>query len=219
MVDFTLHKLCWRVPALKANSFDSKGKLGTGKFTFLLQVTDTHGNQYYDIQRAWIDNEREVAKIEGIAGLLKCEDLYTQNSGGAFKVVDIEGTAWDPLIDPLDPTTPTSDNFYRYEVKFKKQGALSDEVELINSNSPVPPRPDPIGVGVLAKWDLETLNAATNPLGLPADQLLKPGEPCPYEIILRVYDLTVVDEVENPSYRYSVATFPVKIINSPEPSP
>jgi hypothetical protein len=229
-IDSILHKHCWKVPALKEKWFDSNAGLlphklhsdhkgGTGKFTFLLQVTDTDGNQYYDIQRAWIDNEREVAEITGIAGLLKCEDLYTQNSDGTFKVVDIEGTAWDPLIDPGDTTTPTSDNFDRYEVKFKKQGALSGEVELINSDSPIPPRSDPFGVGILAKWDLETLNAATNPLGLPADQLLEPGESCPYDIILRVYDLTVVNEID-PGYHYSgKITFPIKIINSPEPSP
>ncbi len=229
MVDFSISCHCWKVPALKAKAFNSNVGLlphklhsdhegGTGKFTFLLQVTDTDANQYYDIQRAWIDNEREVAKIEGIAGLLKCEDLYTQASDGTFKIVDIEGTAWDPLIDPADLTWPTSDNFDRYDVKFKKQGA-SSEVELITSNSPVPPRPAPVGVGILATWDLETLNAATNPLGLPADQLLQPGEFCPYDIILRVYDLTVVNEVD-PSYHYSgKITFPIKITNAPEPSP
>jgi hypothetical protein len=218
IIDSILHKHCWKVPDLKAKEFDSKAKLGTGKFTFLLQVIDTLGKQYYDIQRAWIDNEQEVGEITGIAGLLKCEDLYTQNSDGTFKVVDIEGTAWDPLIDSSDLTKPTSDNFDRYEVKFQKHGASSEAV-LITSNSPVPPRPDPIGVGILTKWNLETVNAATNPLGLPADQLLKSGERCPYDVILRVYDLTVVNEID-PRYHYSgKITFPVSVINAPEPSP
>ncbi|GAF95881.1 unnamed protein product, partial [marine sediment metagenome] len=93
MVDFTLQLISWKVPALKASVFNSNSALqphklnpihvgGTGKFTFLLQVIDTNGNQYYDVQRAWIDNEPirsgVEADIEGIEGLAPCASLYTQ---------------------------------------------------------------------------------------------------------------------------------------------
>ena len=230
-IDFSISCSCWKVPDLKARAFNSNTALlphkldpshikGTGKFTLLLQVIDTAGNQYYDIQRAWIDNEKEVAVITGIAGLASCQDIYTQDPNGNFKTVDIEGTAWDALIDPTGPdlTKPTSDNFDKYEVKFQKQGGAT-EVELITSNSPVPARPAPVGVGVLATWDLESLNKSTNPMGLPADQLLDTAESCTYDIILRVWDLTVVNE-HSPSVHYSgKITFPIKIINAPEPTP
>ena len=230
-IDATLSCFCWKVPDLKSSAFNSNNDLlpykldpshvgGTGKFTFLLQVIDTSGNQYYDVQRAWIDNEKEVANITGISGIAVCQDLYTQDSNGNFKTVDIEGTAWDALIDPTGPdlTKPTSDNFDRYEVKFQKQG-IATEVELITSNLPVPARPAPVGVGVLTTWDLESLNKATNPMGFPVNQLLEDGESCPYDIILRVWDLTVVNE-HAPSVHYSgKITFPIKIINATEPTP
>ncbi|MEF8845670.1 MAG: hypothetical protein V5A59_09380 [Bacteroidales bacterium] len=230
-IDMTLSCSCWKIPDLKASAFNSNSKLlphkldpshegGTGKFTFLLQVIDTSGNQYYDIQRAWIDNEKEVAKIEGIAGVKQCQDLYTLDAKGKFKTVEIEGTAWDALIDPSGPdlTKPTSDNFDKYEVKFQKQGAAG-EVEVITSHSPVPARPAPVGTGVLAKWDLEWLNKSTNPMGLPVDQLLDKGESCTYNLILRVWDLTIVNE-HAPGIHYSgKITFPIKIINGSEPKP
>jgi hypothetical protein len=110
---------------------------GTGKFTFLLQVIDTAGNQFDDVQRAWIDNEPVKAAITGIAGLPRCGDLYTQTNAGVFKTVNIQGTAWDQLIDPVTPdfTRPTSDNFDLYTVKFQKQGATG-YAQLIDSTTP-----------------------------------------------------------------------------------
>lgn len=232
LVDWSISCFSWKVPDLKAKSFNSSVELkphklhpdhkgGTGKFTFLLQVIDTHGNQYYDIQRAWIDNEREVAKINGIAGLAACQDLYTKDSKGKFKTVEIEGTAWDPLIDPSEPspyTKPTNDNFDKYTVKFQKQGAATEQ-ELIASNSPVPPRPNPVGVGVLAHWDLKSLDKVENPMGLPADQLLASKESCTYDLILRVWDLTVVNEHTHTVHYSGKITFPIKIINDREPKP
>lgn len=228
-IDSTIVCNCWKVPDLKAKAFDSKTALlpykldpshlgGTGKFTFLLQLIDTLGNQYYDIQRAWIDNEKEVAKITGIAGLMPCQDLYTKDSSGNFKTVDIEGTAWDALIDPSGPdlTKPTSDNFDKYIVRFQKQGAAS-EAELITSHNTVPARPAPVGVGVLTPWDLESLNMASNPMGLPADQLLSDGESCTYDVILRVWDLTIVNEGAPGTHYSGKITFPIKIINAQQP--
>jgi hypothetical protein len=227
-IDATIICSCWKVPDLKTKSFNSKTALlpykldpshvgGTGKFTFLLQVIDTSGNQYYDIQRAWIDNEKEVAVINGIGGLPSCTDLYTKTPRGAFKTVDIEGTAWDALIDPSDLTTPTSDNFDRFEITIQKQTAAAESV-LFTSTSPVPARPAAVAVDVLTTWDLESLNAATNPLGLPADQLLADGESCAYNVTLRVWDHTYTNE-NGPGIHFAKDEFPIKIINSPEPAP
>jgi hypothetical protein len=214
-------QLCIKVPTLIPDRFYSKSVCGTGKFTFLLQVINTAGHQYYDIQRAWIDNEKEVAEVTAIdkdgVELPACEDLYMKNTVGEFRSVDIKGTAWDALIDPADPTIPTSDNFDRYVLKFQKQGAAGWE-EIVTSNSPVPARPNPVGVGTLANWDLETLDAASNPNEYPADQLLIEGEYCTYTLKLWVYDRTIVNE-HAPDIHHEWDVFPIKIINSPEPTP
>lgn len=227
-IDSTIICNCWKVPDLKASAFNSNTALlpfkldpghlgGTGKFTFLLQLIDTAGNQYYDIQRAWIDNETEVAVISGIAGLAPCQDLYTKNPNGAFKTVNIEGTAWDALIDPADLTQPTSDNFDRFEITIQRQTAAAETL-LFSSTSPVPARPAAAAIAILTTWDLNSLDLATNPLGLPVDQLLKDGESCAYNITLRVWDHTIKNET-SPSVHFAKDVFPIKIINSPQPAP
>jgi hypothetical protein len=229
-IDSTDFPFCSNIPSLNATAFDSNTlpKMaavlvgGTGKFTFLLQVIDTAGNQIYDIQRAWIDNEQVQAKITGIAGLPPCGDLYTQNSAGVFQTVNVQGFAWDQLIDPATPdfTKPTSDNFNNYTVTFQKQGA-AEWITLINSTSPVPARPAlAIGSGgTLTSWNLQWLDAASNPAMLPADQLLAQGQECTYIVNVQAYDLTVVDEdTTHQCVPPSPGTeFPIKIINGPQP--
>jgi hypothetical protein len=219
---------CYNLPTLIENPLNSNTlpKMasvlvgGTGKFTFLLQVIDTAGNQIYDIQRAWIDNEPVQAAITGIAGLPPCGDLYTQNNTGAFQTVDVQGFAWDQLIDPVTPdyTKPTSDNFDFYTVTFQKQGA-AEWITLINSSSPVPARPNPLGVGILTAWNLQWLDAATNPAGLPADQLLAQGQECTYVVNVQAYDTTVVNEDTTHSCvpPFPHTEFPIKVINGPQP--
>ena len=219
---------CYNLPSLIANPLNSNTlpKMaavlvgGTGKFTFLLQVIDTAGNQLYDVQRAWIDNEPVQAAITGIAGLPPCGDLYTQNNAGVFQTVSVQGYAWDQLIDPTTPdfTKPTSDNFNYYTVTFQKQGA-AEWIPLINSTSPVPARPNPLGVGILTSWNLQWLDAASNPASLPADQLLAQGQECTYVVNVQAYDSTVVNEDTTHScVPPAVGTeFPIKIINGPQP--
>jgi hypothetical protein len=219
---------CYNLPSLIPNPLNSNTlpKMapilvgGTGKFTFLLQVIDTAGNQIYDIQRAWIDNEPVQAAITGIAGLPPCGDLYTQNNAGVFQTVNVQGFAWDQLIDPVTPdfTKPTSDNFNYYTVIFQKQGA-AEWITLINSSSPVPPRPNPLGVGILTSWNLQWLDAASNPHMLPADQLLAQGQECTYVVNVLAYDSTVVNEDTTHSCvpPFPGTEFPIKIINGPQP--
>lgn len=219
---------CYNLPSLIANPLNSNTlpKMaavlvgGTGKFTFLLQVIDTAGNNIYDIQRAWIDNEPVQAAITGIAGLPPCGDLYTQNNAGVFQTVNVQGFAWDQLIDPATPdfTKPTSDNFDFYTVTFQKQGA-AEWITLISSTSPVPARPNPLGVGTLTTWNLQWLDAATNPAGLPADQLLAQGQECTYVVNVQAYDSTVVNEDTTHSCvpPFPGTEFPIKVINGPQP--
>lgn len=228
-VDSTLLCTCWNVPSLAPSAFDS-GSLpqqdppnqqgATGKFSFLLQVVDTAGNIYYDIQRAWVDNEPIQADIVGIGNQAPCSDMYTQTPEGVFKTVDIRGYAWDQYIDRNDLTAPISNNFDSYQVRFVKQGAVSPQVLLINSTNTVPARAlalpaESLSTGTLTPWNLQVLDAASNPLGLPADQLLGPGEACVYIVVLEAWDKTVVNEG---TVHYSGwKLFPIKIINGPEP--
>ena len=220
-IDAMWVKFCSTIPSLnpfyyntgllpKLNPIHEKN--GTGKFTMLLQVIDTTGNMYYDIQRAWIDNEPIHAVIAGIAGLPPCKDLYTKDANGHFITVQVTGTAWDQLIDLADATKPTSDNFGSYQVYFNKQGAVSGWQLLHSSADPVPARPNPVGTGVLTDWGLATLDKVTNPDGRPADQLLDAGEGCSYDIMLYVEDKTIVSE--SVLHHYAYKYFPVKIINA-----
>lgn len=221
-IDSTLLCFCTNVPSLSPSAFNSNAlpkmdpvlEGGTGKFSFLMQVVDTNGNTYYDIQRVWVDNEPIKAAITGIGGQAPCADLYTQTSEGVFKTVQVRGYAWDQYIDPSDTITPTSDNFDRYTVHFLKQSAAIP-AQLINSTSPVPARPLPLAVDTLTDWDLQSVDAATNPMGLAPDQLLSPGQACVYNVILQVNDKTVVDEATN--HHSGWVLFPIKIINGPEP--
>jgi hypothetical protein len=221
-IDSTLACTCWNVPSLNPAAFDSRTLAagGSGKYSLLLQLVDTGGNTYYDIQRVWIDNLAVQAAIVGIAGQAPCTDLYTQTHEGIFKTVDIRGHAWDDYIDRNDLTAPTSNNFERYQVRFTKQGALSPQVTLIDSTDTVPPRAlvlpaETLATGTLSAWNLQVLDAASNPLGLPVDQLLGPGEACVYVVVLEAWDRTVVDE--GTVHWSGWKLFPIKIINGPEP--
>lgn len=233
-----LPPICFSVPDLKEfwwNSDPSGAATGSGKYTFLLKVEDTVGNLYYDIQRAWIDNEIIRGKIEQLAGVGLCEDIHILDVPGG--IIAVEGYATDPLIVPGDTTTPTSDNFKEYKVKFQKQGAPT-WVELdiplaggshpgLAETNPVPDRatwsggPSDPPTGVIAEWDLRWLDAAANPKSLPANQLLVAEESCTYNLMLQVWDKTIFSESYSfqhyPHYTWKV--FPVKIHNGHEPSP
>lgn len=226
--------VCFPVPDLKEfkwNSDPSGPPTGSGKYSFLLKVEDTAANTYYDLQRAWIDNEVIRGKIDGIGVIGACEDIYILDLPGT--VLPIEGYATDPLIDSGDTTMPTSDNFKEYKMWFQKQGAVGwvpldiplagGSLPTLSDTSPVPDRATWSGgpvdppVGALAEWDLGWLDAAINPQGLAADQLLAEGESCTYNLRLEVWDKTIVHEVY-PHWTGTIV-FPVKVHNGSAPSP
>lgn len=220
-----------KVPHLAGGAWATHGGgFGTGKYSVLLQVIDTAGNTYYDVQRVWVDNEPIQVALTGLGGLPACTDLFTKEPGGAFRTIGVDGTAWDALIDPGDPAKPTSDNFSHYVVQFQKQGAAGwvtlpaavpdaspasspqpDASAWLTGSVPVPARPDPAGIGTLATWDLQSIDAASNPFSLPADQLLGPGEACTYLVRLIASDFTLVSESTT---HWDQDFFPVKVINA-----
>lgn len=199
--------VCFSVPDLPATTW---GTPASGRYSVLLQVTDTAGLTRYDIQRLWVDNHDITVSLTGLGGLPACTDLFTQETAGVFRTVAVNGTAWDELIVPGDTSVP-SNNFDHYTVHFQKQGAAG-WAQLIDSSTSIPAAGNPVGVGVLVDWDLQTVDAASNPLGLSADQLLAPGEACSYVLMLQAWDNTLVGES---TVHYHWDLFPVKIINAP----
>lgn len=201
----------------------------SGKYSFLLKVTDTAGNTYYDVQRAWIDNEDIRGKIKtlryhgSMTDIPPCTDVLINDGSNVARSLDIRGFATDPLIVTADLTQPTSDNFDGYSVTFRKQGAVS-EVAVLSSALPVPNRATWSGgagdppTDILATLDLSWVDAGVpapndaNGVPVPADNRLARQTSCTYDIILRVNDKTIVSEGTNhhisPPY-----TFPVKIVN------
>jgi len=188
---------------LRRTRWDTR-PIGSGRFTVLLMVEDDLGGIYYDSQRVWIDNKEIVGRIEGIKGVKPCESVRM-----SLKTVSIMGEAYDPPIDPtITPVTPPNDNFDYYNLKFRKQGAPSYQIISPPGNVTAPVGP---GVGVLVQWDLTMLDKATNPMGLPSNQLLERGETCPYTIQLYVRDKTHVSDTATPHYIYD--HWPVNIVN------
>ena len=204
------------VPKLAGSSW---GTGTSGKYSVLLEVIDTAGTYYYDIQKVWVDNENIEGIITKIGSQPPCTDLYMRDKLGNFKTIDILGTAYDPLIIAGDLTQPTSDNFNQYQVNILKQSAAAANT-IITSSNPVPARPALSGIGTLANFNLANLDVTQNPILNPGaawniDQLLTDGASCNYNFILYVSDKTLVSESD--VHHISPYYFPIKIINSNEP--
>ncbi len=204
------------VPKLSGSSW---GTGASGRYSVLLEVIDTVGTYYYDIQKVWVDNENIEGIITKIGSQPPCTDLYMRDKLGNFKTIDILGTAYDPLIIPGNLAQPTSDNFDHYQVDILKQSAAAANT-IISSSTPVPARPALSGIGTLASFNLANLDVTQNPILNPGapwniDQLLTNGASCNYNFILNVADKTLVSESD--VHRISPYYFPIKIINSNEP--
>ncbi|HKB67209.1 MAG TPA: hypothetical protein VKC61_15245 [Pyrinomonadaceae bacterium] len=217
----------WDVPDLVEFNW---GSGPSGKYSFLLKVIDTAGNTYYDLQRAWIDNETLRGKIQTLryhgsaVDIPACTDVLINDGAKAARSLDIRGFATDPLIIAADLTQPTSDNFDRYTVLFRKQGAAA-EVLVKKSATPAPNRATWTGgigdppTALLATLDLSWVDAGVaapndaNGTPVPADNRLARQTSCTYDIILRANDSTIVSEGTNHHIPTGEYTFPVKIVN------
>lgn len=208
------HVVCNVVPHLPAIAWPTTQ---SGKWSVLLGVMDTSGHTYYDIQRVWLDNHPIIVALTGVGGLPSCMDLYTREKAAPspFRTVEVRGTAWDELIVG-NPAVIPDNNFDHYLLDFQKQGAAG-WVTLANSATSVPPAGDPVAEGVLATWNLATVDAASDPLNLGAtqpDQLLQPNEACTYILRLQAWDTTLVS---HSTVHYDWRLFPIKVINAPIP--
>ncbi len=182
----------------------------TGKFTLLLQVEDTPGNTYYDVQRVWVDNESPIAKIRSIGGLTACKDLKLSNFVGT--TAKIRGFAWDHPIEGVSPNPPNN-NFREYSMGFKKNGGGSGSITAapvttaVPSDWPGPPAVD----GVLADWDVvAAIDGGAGPVPANSPKLAR-GDRCAYVITLSVTDRTLVGEGGN--NHHSTDLYAINVIN------
>ena len=183
----------------------------SGRYTLLLKVTDTNNFSYYDIQRVWVDNDWPTANIYNIGDLPSCSDLYTRVDAANFRVVDINGMAFDPLIIAGDLNNP-SDNFDNYRITIQKQGAPKEQIKI--SSVPVPGRTGPVSTNLFS-FDLRWLDLPSAAGPLTAANKLAPGESCAYVFTLYVRDKTVLNNATD--VHHVEYDFPIKIINSVHP--
>ncbi|MEP6636304.1 MAG: hypothetical protein ABJB97_06225, partial [Acidobacteriota bacterium] len=95
-IDF-LPPVCFDVPDLVEFYWPSSTAPSgpSGKYSFLLKVIDTAGNTYYDVQRAWIDNEEIRGKIKtlryhgSMTDIPACTDILINDGRGAARSLDI----------------------------------------------------------------------------------------------------------------------------------
>ena len=223
-------------PALAPVPWDSYTTTGGvnsgGRYFLLLVVTDTATptpNTYYDLQRTWVDNWLVVCQIVKFqifngttwVDLPPCTDLLL--SYGTIRII---GLAWDALIDSAWPATAPNDNFKQYGLQYLKQfsGAWSSiaiaspNLRVPNSLAFVPPaHPDAGDAGVLAEWDLTTLDAGVSPGDCntpppPLNQLYR-GCSCTYTLLLSVSDNTVTNTASDADLHNPTMEVPMKIVN------
>jgi hypothetical protein len=120
----------------------------SGKYTLLLDVTDTLGNHYYDTQHVWFDNKPIHAEFSGLEGLKRCEDMSLGKflpPGAPCGIpwpLNVLGIAYDEYIDNADLAYP-SDNFDYYSLWITRQGGPTYAVPITLALPPIF-GPDPL---------------------------------------------------------------------------
>ena len=148
---------------------DSHHRCRSGKYTLLLDVSDTVGDHYYDTQQVWFDNKPMINNqhvlFAGLEGLPPCSDMSLGGfipPGAPCGVpwpINLLGVAYDEYIDETDFTYP-SDNFDFYSLSITKQGGPAMSIPVIG------PPADP---GESVPWDLAA-RPAGNALRAAADR-------------------------------------------------
>lgn len=116
----------------------------SGKYTLRLDVEDTMGDHYYDIQQVWFDNKEIHGRITQVAGVPPCAtiNLSQFSAPGADCAVpwpaELLGIAYDEYIEEFNFAVP-SDNFGGYSLWIKKDGAPDPGVSLPIPGPGAPP--------------------------------------------------------------------------------
>jgi hypothetical protein len=141
---------------LQPSCFNSAGQLPpcpdldhpcrSGKYTLLLDVTDTLGNHYYDTQQVWFDNKPIHVEFTGLEGVKPCQDICLSKfvpqdaPCGICWPITLLGIAYDEYIIPGDLTYP-SDNFDFYSISITRQGGPTYNVPITPDCVTVGPNP------------------------------------------------------------------------------
>ena len=190
----------------------------SGRYTLRLDVEDTAGNHYYDLQQIWFDNKRLHGEITQVFGVPACDSINLSqfapigNDCNVTWLADLLGIAYDEYIEEGNFSVP-SDNFDNYKLWIRKDSGpyypipipgpgsppwgppydgtsrVGDPGERCASASPPPGVIPPKTPGILATLDMRRLDAVCNP-GEP-QLTLKRGECCGYIIRLRVQDKSI----------------------------
>jgi len=124
---FCLPRFCFSSAGLLPPCPDSDHACRSGRYTLLLDVTDTLGNHYYDTQQVWFDNKPIHVEFDGLEGVQPCQDVCLSKfvpqgaQCGICWPMNLLGVAYDEYIIPSDLTYP-SDNFDFYSISITRQG-------------------------------------------------------------------------------------------------
>ncbi len=212
----------------------------SGRYTLLLDVEDTLGNHYYDLQQIWFDNKKIHGEISQVFGIPACDSIdlskFAVNGGACNQPwpADLLGIAYDEYIEEGNFSIP-SDNFDNFRLWIKKDSGPYFSIPIPGPGGPpwgppyesstrvgdpgercasaIPPPPGvipPKTPGILASLDMRRLDAVCNP-GEPS-LTLKRGECCGYIIRLRVQDKSICPSLGAGRHR-KWEHFPVCICN------
>lgn len=177
----------------------------SGKYTLQLDVEDTLGNHYYDLQQIWIDNKEIHGKITRLAGVPPCSSVVLSQFAppgapcNAAWPVELRGIAYDEYILEGDLSIP-SDNFGGYQVWIKKDGAPDPGTPLPNPGPGAPPWGPPF-VGTSRVGDPGTILVPLDPSVRPKCSTAAPPVAIPgpeFDNRLVVIDMRRLDAVCNP---------------------
>ena len=134
-IQYCLQRFCFNSGGLLPPCPDPQHACRSGKYTLLLDVTDTIGNHYYDTQQVWFDNKPIHVEFDGLEGVGICQDICLSKlvpAGvpcGVCWSINMLGIAFDELIDPADNTYP-SNNFDYYSLSITRQGGPTYSVPI-----------------------------------------------------------------------------------------
>lgn len=167
----------------------------SGRYTIRLDVEDTTGAHYYDLQQVWFDNKEIHGKISQVAGVPPCSTINLSqfaapgNDCTVAWPAELLGIAYDELIEEFNFAVP-SDNFGGYQLWIKKDGAPDPGVSLPIPGPGGPPWGPPfVGTGRVGEPGTRCATAAPPPGVVPPE----------LSLVLASIDMRRLDAVCNPA--------------------
>jgi hypothetical protein len=192
--------------------------VGTGRYSLLLTAEDSIAARFHDIQHIWLDNLGVFAKITGILNVNPCVELELSQFASAS--MEVQGVAWDRLIDAAFPDTAPNDNFDRYTLTLYKQGGGHHVIGTFTNRVIQPFRKTgayptdataAAEASTLASFDIATILDASNAGSVPAVSIPR-GEGCAYYLRLDVWDNSRLND--DTTVHHAHDTWPFCIVNN-----